>query len=156
MNKGIEIEPPGFGRLHITDLLLDYTGTLSRDGALIPGVAERLTALSGSVRITVLTADTFGTAAAQLQGLPLEVRIIQTSRDKEEFISALPADRAMAIGNGRNDAAMVRLAALGVAVIGPEGCAGDLAAVADIVCRDILDALDLLAQPLRIKATLRD
>ena len=27
---------------HFTDLVLDYTGTLSLDGALLPGLAERL------------------------------------------------------------------------------------------------------------------
>jgi soluble P-type ATPase len=156
MTHGITVVPPGFGKLHITELLLDYTGTLSRDGALIPGVAERLTALARSVNITVLTADTFGTAADQLKDLPLDMHIIGSGRDKEVFLSRLEAENVAAIGNGRNDAGMVRMAGLGVAIIGPEGCAGELVAAADIVCRDICDALDLLAAPLRIKATLRD
>jgi soluble P-type ATPase len=41
-------------------------------------------------------------------------------------------------------------------VIGPEGAAADLIAAADVVTRDIRDALDLVADPLRLKATLRD
>ena len=51
---------------------------------------------------------------------------------------------------------MIRLAALGIAVIRPEGCAGELIAAAKIVAGDILAALDLLRIPLRLKATLRD
>jgi hypothetical protein len=44
-------------------LVLDFTGTLSRDGVLLPGVAERLNKLAENLQLTVLTADTFGTAA---------------------------------------------------------------------------------------------
>jgi soluble P-type ATPase len=103
-----------------------------------------------------LTADTFGTAAKQLAGLPLTLHLIQTGRDKANFMAGLDCTQTAAIGNGRNDVAMIRLAALGVAVIGPEGCAGELIAAANVVTGDILAALDLLRQPLRLKATLRD
>ena len=65
-----------------TDLVLDYSGTLSLNGVLLPGVAERLTSIAGSLRVTVLTADTFGTAAAQLQDLPVQVHLVQTGSDK--------------------------------------------------------------------------
>ncbi|MFZ3045836.1 MAG: hypothetical protein WA151_07970 [Desulfatirhabdiaceae bacterium] len=51
---------------------------------------------------------------------------------------------------------MVQMACLRIAVVGPEGCAGELIAVARVVCRDILDAPDLLQNPLRIKATIRE
>jgi soluble P-type ATPase len=40
--------------------------------------------------------------------------------------------------------------------MGPEGVAGELLAAADLVTRDIRDALDLISNPLRVKATLRD
>jgi len=142
--------------LTLTQLVLDFTGTLSCDGVLLPGVAERLKELGRKLSITVLTADTFGTAAEQLQGLPVALHHIQTGRDKAEFIAGLKSSETAAIGNGRNDVAMVRMAALGIAVIGPEGCAGELIAVAKVVSRDILEALDLLLKLLRIKATLRD
>jgi hypothetical protein len=38
MKSGIRIDIPGFGRLHIQAVCSDYTGTLSRKGALIDGV----------------------------------------------------------------------------------------------------------------------
>jgi GTP-binding protein EngB required for normal cell division len=40
--------------------------------------------------------------------------------------------------------------------IGPEGASAELLLVADVVVRDVLDALDLITNPLRLKATLRD
>jgi soluble P-type ATPase len=66
------------------------------------------------------------------------------------------AGGVIAVGNGRNDVPMMKVAGLSVAVVGPEGAAGSLLAAADVVTRDIGDALDLLANPLRLKATLRD
>ncbi|RJQ80619.1 MAG: ATPase P [Desulfobacteraceae bacterium] len=153
---GIHVDVPGSGPLVLTHLILDFTGTLSLDGHLLPGVAERLRELGNQLSITVLTADTFGTAARQLEGLPVTLRHIQTGRDKADFMAGLPCSQTAAVGNGRNDVAMVRMAALGVAVIGPEGCAGELVAAAKVVCRDILDIFDLLRRPLRLKATLRE
>jgi soluble P-type ATPase len=155
-NAGIHIDIPGSDPLRLTNLLLDFTGTLSCDGVLIPGVVERLKELGKKLHITVLTADTFGTAETQLVGLPVDFHRIQTGRDKKIFISGLEPSHTAAIGNGRNDIQMVQMAGLGIAVMGPEGCAGELIAVARVVCRDILDALDLLQNPLRIKATIRE
>ena len=50
---------------------------------------------------------------------------------------------------------VVELAALGIAVIGPEGAAGAAVRVADVVCGSILDALDLLLDETALRATLR-
>ena len=59
------------------------------------------------------------------------------------------------IGNGRNDRAMLKHAALGIAVLAEEGVATDAIVAADIVVSDIWHALDLLLNPLRLVATLR-
>jgi soluble P-type ATPase len=136
--------------------VLDYSGTLSLEGSLLPGVMERLYELSRSIRITVLTADTFKKAKSQLKGLPVEVKVIRTGQEKADFMRELEPERAIAIGNGRNDVPMMAIAGLSVAVIGSEGAAGELLRVADIVVADIHHALDLIINPLRLKATLRD
>ena len=49
----------------------------------------------------------------------------------------------MAIGNGRNDEALLAGAALSIVVIGDEGCAARTLANADVVCTNICAALDL-------------
>ena len=149
------LELPG-GPVAFTHLVLDYTGTLSLDGKLLPGVGERLRRLAAHLHITVLTADTFGTAESQLQGLPVAMRVIRDGREKAEAVAVMGAETVIAVGNGRNDVPMMEVAGLSVAVVGPEGAAGALLAAADVVTRDTLDALDLLANPLRLKATLRD
>lgn len=151
----VHLEMPK-GPTAFTRLVLDYTGTLSLDGALLPGVAERLERLAADLRVTVLTADTFGTAREALKSLPVEVRIIGNGAEKAEAVSAMGPEEVIAIGNGRNDMPMMEVAGLSVAVLGPEGAAADLLACADVVTRDIGDALDLILHPLRLKATLRD
>ena len=152
----IMIELPGKEPVALKELVLDFTGTLSKDGDLLPGVSEKLIELARYVRITVLTADTFKKAIESLHGLPVEVRIVSTGAEKERYVRESGPGQVIAIGNGRNDAGMIHAAAIGIAVIGPEGVAGDLLRSADVVVGDINQALDLLLYPLRIKATLRE
>ena len=64
-------------------------------------------------------------------------------------------ERAVAIGNGANDADMQRAAMLGIAVVGPEGLAGGALAAADVVVASINDALGLLVNSKRLMGTLR-
>jgi len=137
-------------------LVLDFTGTLSLDGSLLPGVGRRLAELARELEITVLTADTFGTAREAVAGLPVEVTIIRDGAEKADLVSRMEPDTVITIGNGRNDVAMMMVSGLAIAVLGPEGAAADLLRVAHVVTRDINDALDLILNPLRLKATLRE
>ncbi len=154
----IEISIPGFGNLVLEHLVLDFNGTLACDGTLLPGVSRRLRMLSKDLEIHVLTADTFGTCTAQVARLPAQVTVMpprNQDRAKAAYIKRLGPRRCVCVGNGRNDVAMLRNAALGIAVINEEAAAAAACAAADIVARDILSALDLLAQPQRLLATLR-
>lgn len=153
--NGIEIELPGEPPIVLTHLVLDFTGTLSFDGKLLPDVGKILKELSKHLNITILTADTFGTAKESLGNLPVEVRIVKNGEEKAKCVNSIGASKVIAIGNGRNDVEMMRLAALAISVMGPEGCAPELISVSDILVPDICSALDLLKHPLRIKATLR-
>jgi soluble P-type ATPase len=139
-----------------SDLVLDYSGTLSQDGTLLPGIAQRLRDMAKIIRVSVLTADTFGKAVRQLGDIPIEVKVVRTGTDKADFVRRLGPERVIAIGNGRNDVPMMSIAGLSVAVIGPEGAAGELLRVAHVIVTDIHHALDLIIHPLRWKAVLRD
>ncbi|RCK78973.1 MAG: HAD family hydrolase, a [Candidatus Ozemobacter sibiricus] len=154
----ITIDIPGFKTLALQHLVLDYNGTLALDGRLLPGVADALADLAPHLAIHVLTADTFGTARAQLQGLALELTILEPeeqARAKRQLVSQLGATTVVAIGNGRNDRLMLAEAGLGIAVLQAEGAATEAWQAAHLVCPTILDALDLLRHPRRLVATLR-
>lgn len=152
------LDIPGFGHLELKHLVLDFNGTLAVDGHCLPGVAEALHSLSTTLHIHVLTADTFGRAAEELAGLPIELlKIPRTGQAeaKRAFVERLDPVHVVAIGNGRNDRAMLERAALGIAVIQAEGIAADAVGAADVIVTGILDALQLLRHPLRLTATLR-
>jgi soluble P-type ATPase len=154
----IDIDIPDYGSLHLEHLVFDYNGTLACDGEPLVGVAERLTVLSDQVRIHVVTADTFGKVKSRMASLPCEVHILPKENQavgKLGFVRNLGADHTACFGNGRNDRLMLEEAALGVAVILEEGASAEAVASADVVCRDITSALDLLLNPLRLVATLR-
>ncbi len=153
-----EVSIPDYGQVRLAHLVLDYNGTLACDGALIEGVAERLSDLSRDLEIHVVTADTFGKAASGLSGLPCKLAVLGVERQetaKLAYINELGPQTTVAIGNGRNDRLMLKEAALGIAVVQEEGTAVESVLAADIVCPDILSALDLLSNPLRLVATLR-
>lgn len=154
----MKVEIPGFGTLVLGHLVLDYNGTLARDGRLLPGVRARLRALGGMLEVHVVTADTFGRARAQLKGADCSLVILPgrgQDRAKAAYVRRLGSARTVAIGNGRNDRLMLRAAALGIAVLQGEGAAAEALAAADAVAGSIGDALDLLLEPLRLVATLR-
>ena len=154
----ITVDVPGFRELRLEHLVLDYNGTIAEDGRLLLGVAESIIALAKTIRIHIVTADTFGLAAEHLAGLPVELTIIsgvaQADR-KLEFVKSLNADLVVAIGNGRNDRQMLEAAAVGIALIQREGGAVEAIKSADVIATDIRDALGLLQQPKRLIATLR-
>lgn len=154
----ISIDIPGYRKLDLAYLVMDYNGTLAVDGKLLPGVADTLNSLASHISIHVITADTFGIVKEQLEELPVDITITPTvdqAEAKLQFITELGTDNVVAVGNGRNDRKMLNAAALGIAVIQGEGSAAETLAAADVVCLDILDALDLLRNPKRLVATLR-
>lgn len=161
----IEIDIPAAETLRLEHLVLDVNGTLALDGYLLPDVAGRLAALQAQMQIHLLTADTHGRQRDidRHLGLAATTIVPPASPDsgatqlmaKARFVEELGAQNVAAIGNGNNDAGMIRAAALGIAVLGPEGLATQALSAADLLCANINDALDLLLHPDRLRATLR-
>jgi P-type E1-E2 ATPase len=154
----ITISIPGFAMLRIEHLVLDYNGTLAVDGRCLPSVRPRLRALARRLELHVVTADTFGTVRRAMSKVPCRIVALGESRQdaaKARYVRALGAGRTACIGNGRNDAAMLRAARLGIALVQREGAATAALRAADVTVSSIADALDLFLHPLRLKATLR-
>jgi len=153
------LEIPGGPTLKLKHLVFDFNGTLAVDGNLKPGVRGRLKQLAQTFEIHVITADTFGKAKLALEDIPCQLSILPPDEPHDQaklrYIQELPPRHTAAIGNGRNDVFMLEEAALGIVVLLEEGIAKEAFLAADILVRDINDALDLFLQPLRLKATLR-
>ncbi len=146
---------PGGDDLRLEHLVLDVNGTLSDRGEPIVAPLTALDVLGKKLALHVLSADTFDTAAALAAGVHAQYRQVERGQDKREYVEALGAHACVAIGNGRNDAMMLAAAALGIAVIGPEGTHRSALDAADVVALSIDETLGLLAEPETLTATLR-
>lgn len=153
----LTIKIPGRDEMHLSHLVLDYNGTIAEDGRIVDGIASQIEALSHSLEISVITADTHGTATRNCEGLPLTVKVYPTVE-----VGAIKAEEVrtknggvVCIGNGFNDILMSDAADLSICVIGREGCCGALLSHVDVVVTSIHDALDLLLKSDRLRATLR-
>lgn len=155
MRMSVAIDVPGRAPLALEHLLLDQNGTLTNRGTLIEGVSGRLARLRERLELHVLTADTFGTLDRIVGELGVQGHRIANGAEKRAFLQALGPRGCAAIGNGANDVAMLNAAALGIAVIGPEGASAAALAAADVVCGSVIDALDLLLNERVLVATLR-
>jgi soluble P-type ATPase len=154
-----EINIPGYKTLQIRHLVLDYNGTLACDGQILPGVKECLTSLAEIMQIHILTADTFGQAAAQVEGIPVTLTVLPPEDqhvEKANYVKRLGCEHTASIGNGRNDRLMLKVSVLGIAVILKEGLAAEALLAADMVFGDIVSALEIFQHPLRMTATLRE
>lgn len=152
------IEIPGQPTLELEHLVLDFNGTLALDGQLLEGVTSRLERLASHLSLHVLTGDTFGRARAQLAGLPCTVTVLDFADQtlaKQRYVEHLTPLRTACIGNGHNDHLMLGCVVLGIAIMQGEGLAVPTLLAADLVVPGVLDALDLLLNPLRLIASLR-
>lgn len=151
----IAVHIPGGEALALEHLVLDLNGTLTDRGELIAGVEPRIRALAGRLAVHLATADTFGTAGAVAERLRAELHRVRDGEEKRRLVGALGPEFTAAIGNGVNDVAMLRIARLGVVVVGAEGASAEALQAADLVSGSILQALDLLDDPMALQATLR-
>ena len=145
--------------MDIENIVLDLNGTIATDGRIPFEVKEKIKPLTENLKIYVLTADTQGTASEEIQNMKAElIKIIgeDSKRGKLEFLCSLKPEITVAIGNGNNDQLILKEAALGIAVLGEEGMSVLAMKNADIIVKNISDALDLFLRPKRLIATLRE
>jgi soluble P-type ATPase len=162
IETGISIDVPGFGLRRITKLLTDYSGTLSRGGRLVEGVAEGLCRLAELLEVYVITADTFGTAEEELKSTPVQLVRITGERhefQKRQYGERLGLQQCVVLGNGNNDRLLLRATkeagGIAIAVDNGEGCATDALLNSHLFIVGAGNALNLLLEPKGCQATLR-
>jgi P-type E1-E2 ATPase len=154
----IELNLPGRGILQLEHLVCDVNGTLALDGRLLEGMYRALNGLRDRLALHLITADTRGQQDLIDQQLNLHAIRLQGGDEagqKAAYVRSLGAEYVVAVGQGSNDAAMLKEAALGICVLSKEGTAVETLLAADLVVADIFSALELLEKPVRIVASLR-
>lgn len=154
----LQIDIPDYKILDLKYLVLDYNGTIAVDGKIPRGVREQLKALAKDLTVYVLTADTYGSAEEECEGLPVKIRTFPEGNAmaaKDGIVESLGRENCACMGNGRNDQLMCRMAALSIAVMDSEGMCGKLIREVDVCVRSIEEGLELLLNHKRLVATLR-
>jgi len=149
----------GWGNMEIENIVLDLNGTIAIDGKIPSEVKVKINRLSDKVKIYILTADTQGTANEESSDMAVELLKVSgkdSTEVKLRVLESLDPTKTVAIGNGNNDRLILKEAALGIAVLGDEGLSTSAMKNADIVVKNISDALDLFLKPKRLIATLRE
>jgi soluble P-type ATPase len=128
----------------------------------VAGVRERLVRLAELVDIHVVTSDSYGTAEEQLKGLPLICRRLEAANEdvqKRRYAEGLDPRHVASFGNGNNDRLHMKLVkesgGVTIAVDNGEGCAHEAIRNANVIVTGAVNALDLLLEPIRLRATLR-
>ena len=155
----IRIDIPGWGNMDIENMVLDLNGTIATDGKILPETKEKINSLSEKMKVYIVTADTQGTAHEETRDINAELVMIaeeNSQEEKLEFLKTLHPEMTIAIGNGNNDDLILKEAGLGIAVLGDEGMSVSAMKNADLVVKNISDALDLFLKPKRLMATLRE
>lgn len=151
----IRINIPQRGNIELHHAVFDVNGTLAVDGIPILGVVNRLQALAEQLSLHALTAGTHGNIAELERVLGFPFHIITSGEEKMHFVEQLGPAHVIAFGNGRNDIGMLRLAAIGVAILAGEGAAMGALQAADVLALGPVEAIDLVLKPKRLIATLR-
>jgi len=161
-HQGIEIDLPCGITYSIRNLVLDLNGTLTVDGRFIEGVCERLEAVSKRLDVFIVTADMHQTVQGIADSIAKKCSIKAHRLDvgrgdlqKLAFLDELGCNATATIGNGCNDALMLKASALGICILGPEGASTEALLASSLVFHNICDALDVFLKPSRLIATLR-
>ncbi len=146
----------------LENLVLDLNGTLTSEGKFIEGTVDRLKEISNVLNIHILTADTYQTAEdlqSEFKGVEqVKFHPLESGRgdlQKLTFLEKLGREHTAAIGNGCNDALLLKEAALGICIIGKEGAATEALLASNATFNHICDALDIFLHKNRMIATLR-
>lgn len=153
----MKFEIPGRGELIIENVVMDFNGTIAVDGKMKESVRQRICQLAQKYNVFVITSDTQGTAAKELEGLPLSLKIFDNSNAgecKRRIVEELGCGCAC-IGNGKNDILMFKEATLSIAVLETEGLYAPLLSETDMLTKSSEDALDLLLDEKRLISGLR-
>jgi soluble P-type ATPase len=153
----MKIDIPGWGNVDIENIVIDLDGTIATDGRISLEVKEKIGALSNLAKIYILTANSQGPADEEILGMKAELIKVpneDSKRGKLDFLKTLNLEMTVAIGNGSNDQLILKEAALGIAVLGDEGVSVSAMKSADIVVKNIQNALDLFLKPKRLITTL--
>ena len=155
-----KINIPNYGIITIKNILFDINGTIQFQGKISPELIIKFNELKKIYKIYLISADTRGNLKDIAETLDLEyIKIkpqgITEAEAKNNELIRLGKNITVAIGNGNNDALMLKNAILGIVILGNEGASIKSMMNSDVALPDPLSALNFLLDEKIMIATLR-
>ncbi len=155
-----KINIPNYGIITIKNLLFDINGTLQFQGKISPDLIIKFEDLKKIYKIYLISADTRGNLNEIAETLDVDyIKIkpqgITEAEAKNNELIRLGKNVTVAVGNGNNDALMLKNSVIGIIIIGNEGASIKSIMNSDVALPSPLSALNFLLDEKIMIATLR-
>ena len=155
-----KINIPNYGIITIKNILFDINGTLQFQGKISPELIIKFNELKKKFKIYLISADTRGNLKNIAEMLDVDYIKIQSqgiteAEAKNNELIRLGKDVTVAVGNGNNDALMLKNAILGIVILGNEGATIKSIINSDVVLPSPISVIDFLLDEKIMIATLR-
>jgi soluble P-type ATPase len=154
----ILLKIPKFKTIDVKNIVFDFNGTIATSGEVSEKIVKKIMQLTQQFNVYIVTADTFGTVQERFNKTDIEVYIIDQETGtvaKAKFIQKIGAEQTIALGNGNNDCQMLEKSAIGISVLGAEGLSVKTLKSSDLLINDVLDFFEMIEQPKKLIASLR-
>ena len=155
-----EIIIPKYGKITIKNIIFDINGTIQFKGQISERLVSKFEELKQFYNVYLVSSDTRGNLKDIAKKLDVDyirinIKDITDAEAKNNELLKLGKDITIAIGNGNNDALMLKNAILGIVILGSEGAATKSIINADVAFPDPIGAINFLLDEKIMIATLR-
>ncbi|MFW9989359.1 MAG: HAD family hydrolase [Candidatus Odinarchaeota archaeon] len=155
-----KINIPNYGIITIKNIIFDINGTIQFQGKISPELNLKFDELKNYYKIYLISADTRGNLKKiakllDIEYIKIEPQGITEAEAKNNELIRLGKEYTVAVGNGNNDALMLKNAVIGIVIIGNEGASIKSITNSDVAFPNPLSALNFLLDEKIMIATLR-
>jgi soluble P-type ATPase len=151
---------PNYGKITIKNIIFDINGTIQFKGQISDDLVKKIEELKKIYKVYLVSADTRGNLkelAEKIKVSYIKINPVENSEaeEKNRELIRLGKDVTVAVGNGNNDALMLKNSILGITVLGSEGATIKSILNSDVIVPDPISAIDLLLDEKVMIGTLR-
>jgi len=155
-----EINIPNYGKFIIENVIFDLNGTLQFKGQISEELFNKFEQLKDNYNVYIISADIRGNLKELANNLNVSFIKINPKETteaeaKNNELIKLNKDKTIAVGNGNNDALMLKNAVIGISVLGKEGATVKSILNSDVVFPNPISVLDFLLDEKIMIGTLR-
>ena len=151
---------PYHGEITIKNVIFDINGTIQFKGQISEELVQKFEELKKFYNILLVSSDTRGNLKNIAKKLGVNFKKVNTqgindAEAKNNELKKLGKEVTVAVGNGNNDALMLKNAILGIAILGSEGASTRSILNSDVVFTDVINAIEFLLDEKTMISTLR-